>query len=244
MKHVQLFEDFSSKKEVYGKNLSFREVTSMIRKEFPSIEFKITSSKRVYYSPNDESMQIFKVKSDPSWSTWLNIPCKSITIESTHGKLALDISKFLLKNKITAWTSSTDQSLQWGKPTVHIMSLDGAKEVKKMEKQLVKDIEDRRISNENAVERERKRKESVEKYKKLHSILLHVPYRMKFSIPGIGDIALMQLTSSQVTWSTWGSFKCHDANDPKQVEELEKIVDYLCTKSSIKNRLTGSKYGI
>ena len=84
---IKNFSDYTSsineKAEVYGKTLSFRELMSLVRKQFPGIIFKISSPKRVYYSPHEDDMKLFSL----GGIYWLPFPSKTISIEkSKEGK--------------------------------------------------------------------------------------------------------------------------------------------------------------
>lgn len=228
--------------EVFRKS-SFREVSTLIRKQFPDVKLKTSTAPKAYYSPREKDMRVFKL--GEYFSSYLYLPCKKLEIQDDKsGKTSNDIAKFLQKNKIVAWTNDENESSSWSIPTVYIFGEESVKAVKKMEKAAAKEAAEDEARKAKRDNDQKESREAKEKYEKLYDMLKHVPYGMKFTIPNVGDLALLTLNGNQTMWSTWGGFRAHDANSLKDVEELTKIVNYIYNESSLKTKLAGKKYGL
>ena len=104
---IKSFSDWNlnEAKDEFGK-LSFREVSALLRKQFPDLEMKMTSKTKCYYSPKIEEMKIFRL--GEYYSGWIYATCREVYIPNGKGENAIEVAKFLQKNKISAWANCDD----------------------------------------------------------------------------------------------------------------------------------------
>jgi muconolactone delta-isomerase len=231
------YNDFLNESvELFGKK-TFREVSSLIRKKFPSVEIKIKTQTKCYYDPQIDEMRIFNLS---GYGEWLQLPVKSIDIKD--GRTSIELAKFLQSLKVTAWTNYSE-GYTW-RTGVFILSDDSLKQVKKMERAELKKAELERQAEAKAESTRLEQEASRARYKRLYEMLMKVPMYTVFDIPEIGHLKLIQMNRHQVMWGTLGHFKVHDSSSKDDMDELEKIVKYIYTESYLKTKLTAGKYGL
>jgi len=238
---IRNFQEYLNETTESFAGKSFREISAMIRKQFPNVSLKAATKKKAYYSPQEDDMKIFKL--GDYFMGYLDVDCKVMSGDY-DSKTILEIVRFLKKNRIVAWANLSSTDNYRSVKAFYIISDTSLLQIKKMEREFKREEEKEKREEETRKINKIIAEDSRKRYTKLYDMLKSVPHNMVFSVPGVGDIALLTLNSHQAMWRTWGHFKTHNSDNKEEVDELEKIVKYIYNESPLKTKLTSKKFGL
>lgn len=258
------FDQFLNENETYGKSqLAYRGVADLIRKKFPTISFEAKNLKKGYYSPSDSKSHILYLN---KYSSWVYEPVKLLTF--LDKKSAFEVFDYLQLNGIKTWTnmSRTDSDVVFDQGnSIYVIANEVYKKLKNEERSIKyrekKEDEEQKLKIKHAEESAKK----LEYYKtKIYPLLQEIPKFKKL----IGYVSLSELSNTQASFFTIGSFKVLNGSSSKDIQELEKIlkdnseffvdlakkekikwndIEFILTPEQIdknKTQITKSKYGL
>jgi hypothetical protein len=238
---IKNFQEYLNEAAESFAGKTFREIASMIKKQFPGVNLKTATKKKAYYSPKENDMEIFKL--GDYFTDYLDVDCKEM-IGAYDSKTFLEMARFLRKNKIIAWTNANSTVNYPSVKELYIISDTSALKIKKMEQAFKRDGEEKKREEETRKDNKIKIEDSKKRYDKLYDMLKSIPYNMLFSVPGIGEVSLSTLNSHQTVWKSWGHFRTYNSDIKEEVDELEKIVKYIYNESPLRTKLISKKFGI